>query len=166
MNKQRQKRLILVLILIFGVGTAVTLGLQALNKNLLYFFSPTQVVAGEAPITRTFRLGGLVKKGSIKREKDGLTVHFQVTDGAKVIAISYTGILPDLFKEGQGIVAAGKLQSPGHFIAEEVLAKHDENYMPPEVADALEKAHKEGKSVSQEESAQDTNITPTTDSVL
>lgn len=150
MNPKRKNRLILVLLIIVGVAGAVTLGLKALDKNLLYFFSPSQVKAGEAPINHSFRLGGLVSTGSVVREKDGLTVHFDLTDGAETITVTYTGILPDLFREGQGIVATGKLDgttkdNKPQFIAQEVLAKHDENYMPPEVQDALDKAHKEGK---------------------
>lgn len=150
MNPKRKNRLILVLLIIVGVGAAVTLGLKALDQNLLYFFSPTQVKAGEAPIDHSFRLGGLVSDNSVQREKDGLTIHFDVTDGAETIAVTYTGILPDLFREGQGIVATGKLtgemkNGKSQFVAEEVLAKHDENYMPPEVQEALDKAHKEGK---------------------
>jgi len=150
MNPKRKNRLILVLMILVGVGAAVTLGLKALDQNLLYFFSPTQVKAGEAPIDHSFRLGGLVTDNSVKREKDGLTIHFDITDGAETIAVTYTGILPDLFREGQGIVATGKLDGSmknglAHFVADEVLAKHDENYMPPEVKEALEKGHIEGK---------------------
>ncbi len=154
MNPKRKNRLILVFLILAGVGAAVTLGLKALDQNLLYFFSPTQVKAGEAPVGHSFRLGGLVTNGSVKREKDGMTIHFDITDNAETIAVTYVGILPDLFREGQGIVATGKLDGISidrptgkleHFIAEEVLAKHDENYMPPEVQDALDKAHVEGK---------------------
>ena len=150
MNPKRKNRLILVLLILAGVGAAVTLGLKALDQNLLYFFSPTQVKAGEAPIDHSFRLGGLVSDKSVQREKDGLTIHFDITDGAETIAVTYTGILPDLFREGQGIVATGKLNGKmkdgkSQFMADEVLAKHDENYMPPEVQEALDKAHKEGK---------------------
>ncbi|MCU7939635.1 MAG: cytochrome c maturation protein CcmE [gamma proteobacterium symbiont of Bathyaustriella thionipta] len=154
MNPKRKNRLILVFLILAGVGAAVTLGLKALDQNLLYFFSPTQVKAGEAPMDHSFRLGGLVTDGSVKREKDGMTIHFDITDNAETIAVTYTGILPDLFREGQGIVATGKLDGTSvdgpegklaHFVADEVLAKHDENYMPPEVQDALDKAHVEGK---------------------
>lgn len=150
MNPKRKNRLILVVLILAGVGAAVTLGLKALDQNLLYFFSPTQVKAGEAPVGHSFRLGGLVTGGSVQREKDGLTIHFDITDTAETIAVTYTGILPDLFREGQGIVATGKLDGTikddkEHFIADEVLAKHDENYMPPDVQDALDKAHVEGK---------------------
>jgi len=150
MTPKRKNRLILVALILAGVAAAVTLGLKALDQNLLYFFSPTQVKAGEAPIGHSFRLGGLVSDGSVQREKDGLTIHFDITDTAETITVTYTGILPDLFREGQGIVATGKLDGTTqdgkqHFVAEEVLAKHDENYMPPDVQDALDKAHVEGK---------------------
>ena len=160
MNPKRKNRLILVLLILAGVGAAVTLGLKALDQNLLYFFSPTQVKAGEAPIDHSFRLGGLVSNGSVQREKDGLTIHFDITDGAETIAVTYTGILPDLFREGQGIVATGKIDGSTkdgktHFIAEEVLAKHDENYMPPQVQEALDKAHEEGKKKLAENAAAD-----------
>lgn len=135
----RKQRMILVLLVLLGVATAAALGLSAFKDNLVFFFSPTQVLAAEAPVGRTFRLGGLVEQGSIKREDDGLTVHFAVTDTAKTVNVVYKGILPDLFREGQGVVAQGKLTDTGTFMASEVLAKHDENYMPPEVSDALKK---------------------------
>ena len=158
MTPKRKNRLILVALILAGVAAAVTLGLKALDQNLLYFFSPTQVKAGEAPIGHSFRLGGLVTDGSVKREKDGLTIHFDITDTAETIAVTYTGILPDLFREGQGIVATGKIDGTTkdgktHFIAEEVLAKHDENYMPPDVQDALDTAHVEGKKAMAEKAA-------------
>lgn len=136
----RKQRMILVLLVLSGVGVAVALGLNAFRENIVFFFSPTQVAADEAPSGRSFRLGGLVETGSIRRENDGLTVHFVVTDTAEDINVVYKGILPDLFREGQGVVAQGRLSETGTFIASEVLAKHDENYMPPEVADALKKA--------------------------
>ena len=150
MNKKRKNRLILVLLILAGVGATVTLALKALDQNLLYFFSPSQVKAGEAPIDHSFRLGGLVADGSVEREPDGLTMHFDITDGAETIAVTYVGLLPDLFREGQGVVTTGKINGltkdgKVHFTAEEVLAKHDENYMPPEVQEALDKAHNEGK---------------------
>jgi len=122
-----------------GLGGVAALVLNAFNDNMVFFFSPTQVFAKESPEGRNFRLGGLVEKGTIKREDDGLTVHFVVTDNHKNINVTYTGILPDLFKEGQGVVAQGRIGPDGVFLAEEVLAKHDENYMPPEVKDALDK---------------------------
>jgi len=135
----RRQRLMLVLLGLLGIGIAVGLSLNVFRDNIVFFFSPTQVLASEAPRDRTFRLGGLVEEGSIKREDDGLTVHFVVTDTAKNIPVTYKGILPDLFREGQGVVAQGRLGDGGTFMASEVLAKHDENYMPPEVADALKK---------------------------
>ena len=127
-----------------GLGGVAALVLNAFNDNMVFFFSPTQVFAKESPEGRNFRLGGLVEKGTIKREDDGLTVHFVVTDNHKNINVTYTGILPDLFKEGQGVVAQGRIGPDGVFLAEEVLAKHDENYMPPEAADALAKAKTAG----------------------
>ena len=123
-----------------ALGVAVTLVLRAFNSNLVFFFTPTQVAAHEAPRERAFRIGGLVEAGSVVRDKDALTVRFRVTDTAQTIPVTYTGILPDLFREGKGVVAQGKLESDGTFHATEVLAKHDENYMPPEAADALRKA--------------------------
>lgn len=125
------------------LAVALTLIFKAFNSNMVFFFSPSDVQAKQAPVDRTFRLGGLVEEGSLKREDDGLTVHFMVTDNANTIPVIYTGILPDLFREGQGVVAQGKLDAGGVFKASEVLAKHDETYMPPEVADALEKAKKQ-----------------------
>lgn len=140
--KAKQKRLMFVVIGMLVLVGAVYLVLNALNSNIALFYSPTQVAANEAPTGQTFRLGGVVEEGSLKREKDGLTVFFTVTDNAKSIPVTYKGILPDLFREGQGVVCQGKLGEDGLFTATEVLAKHDENYMPPEVADALEKAKK------------------------
>jgi cytochrome c-type biogenesis protein CcmE len=145
MNK-RSRRKMLVAMVIFGVSIATVLALTAFDENLLYFYSPTQIHAGEAPQNRSFRVGGLVVDGSVRREENSLAVQFDLTDNAEVIAVTYTGILPDLFREGQGIVAMGRLDSSGLFVADEVLAKHDENYMPPEVADALNAAHEAGKS--------------------
>jgi cytochrome c-type biogenesis protein CcmE len=123
-----------------ALGVAVGLVLNAFQSNLVFFYTPTQVAAKEAPQDRLFRLGGLVEEGSVAREKDGLTVHFKVTDTARTIPVVYTGILPDLFREGKGVVAQGRISADGTFQAREVLAKHDENYMPPEAAHALEKA--------------------------
>jgi len=123
--------------ILVGVGIATTFALQAFQKNLLYYYSPSQIKSGEAPATRTFRVGGLVEDGSLKREPGSLQVHFVLTDFAEETMVSYTGVLPDLFREGQGVIARGKLQPDGIFVAEEVLAKHDENYMPPEVKDSL-----------------------------
>ncbi len=137
--KSRHKRLAFIVAGLAGLGGAAALVLNAFNDNMVFFFSPTQVFAKESPEGRNFRLGGLVEKGSLKREDDGLTVHFVVTDTHKDITVTYKGILPDLFREGQGVVAQGRLNPDGVFYAEEVLAKHDENYMPPEVKDALDK---------------------------
>jgi len=121
------------------VGIAAALAFTAFEEGMLYFIDPSEVVAGKAPVNRSFRLGGMVKEGSVQRQKDGLTVRFDVTDYAESVTIQYTGILPDLFREGQGIIANGKLNDQGIFVASEVLAKHDEEYMPPEVAASLKK---------------------------
>jgi cytochrome c-type biogenesis protein CcmE len=131
--------MILVVLLVAGTSLAAYLGLKAFNENLLYFFSPTDVVNGKAPNGKSFRLGGLVANGSVKRE--GIKVAFNVTDNQNTFTVKYEGILPDLFREGQGIITTGSLKN-GTFIATEVLAKHDENYMPPEVADALKNPKK------------------------
>jgi len=149
MRAARKKRLYLVLLTLVGVGVAVALALNAFNQNLMYFYSPSEVMACEAPQAHPFRLGGLVTEGSVKRLTNGLTVRFDVTDLQKTVSIEYTGILPDLFREGQGIVAHGQLRDDGTFVADEVLAKHDENYMPPEVAASLKKAHNEGVASTQ-----------------
>ncbi|RMD70436.1 MAG: cytochrome c maturation protein CcmE [Gammaproteobacteria bacterium] len=138
MTPARKKRLWMVALILIGVGSAAALALNAFRENLLFFYSPTQVAQGEAPLGRMVRIGGLVKAGSVQRE--GMTVRFVVTDNAHEIPVVYTGILPDLFREGQGIIAHGRLEN-GVFMATEVLAKHDENYMPPEVAEALKTAH-------------------------
>ena len=136
MNK-RSKRKMLVVLVLFGVTIATVLGLTAFQENLLYFYSPADVKAGKAPQNRSFRVGGLVIAGSVDRSPDSLTVKFDLTDNTATVPVTYTGILPDLFREGQGIVAMGKMDDSGVFVADEVLAKHDEKYMPPEVADAL-----------------------------
>ena len=141
--KARHKRLGFLLMGLVGLGLASWLVLNALDSNLSYFFSPTEVAQDQAPKGRVFRVGGLVEPGSVERGKE-LTVRFRVTDNAHKVNVAYTGILPDLFKDGQGVIAQGRLGNDGVFIADEVLAKHDENYMPPEVAQALEKAHNEG----------------------
>ena len=133
----RRKRMLAVAAIVIGVGAATAVALQALQENLLYFYSPSQVTAGEAPSERAFRLGGLVTTGSVERTPGSLEVRFTVTDNAETIPVAYSGLLPDLFREGQGVVAHGKLSNDGVFMAHEVLAKHDENYMPPEVADTL-----------------------------
>ena len=144
MNK-RSRRKVLVLAIVFGVAVSTVLGLTAFEENLLYFYSPTQVKSGDAPQAHTFRVGGVVVDGSVKRAPDSLTVQFDVTDNEESMTVEYTGILPDLFREGQGIVAMGSFNSDGRFVADEVLAKHDENYMPPEVADALKAAEEAAK---------------------
>ena len=147
--KQRHKRLMFIVGGLAGLGIAATFVFNALNSNMQFFFSPTEVVAKKAPQNTTFRLGGLVEEGSLTREDDGLTVHFKVTDNVETIPVTYKGILPDLFREGQGIVTQGQFNPTGDFVATEVLAKHDEEYMPPEVADALEKAEKVNKAAAQ-----------------
>jgi cytochrome c-type biogenesis protein CcmE len=139
--KSRHKRIALILGGLAILGLVVTLVLNAFQSNLVFFFSPTQVAAGEAPKGKAFRIGGMVKAGSIKRAADGVTLRFVVTDTEQDIAVTYKGILPDLFKEGKGAVAQGKLGEDGVFVASEVLAKHDENYMPPEAAQAVGDAH-------------------------
>jgi len=138
--KRRHKRIAFILVGLAGLSIAAYLVANAFRNNLVFFFSPTQVAAKEAPINRTFRVGGLVQEGTLKRDPDGLTVRFIVTDTAQSIPVVYKGILPDLFKEGRGCVAQGKLSSDGVFTAEQVLAKHDENYMPPEAGQAIDKA--------------------------
>jgi cytochrome c-type biogenesis protein CcmE len=138
--KRRHKRIAFIVVGLVGLSVAAFLVASAFRNNLVFFFSPTQVVAKEAPINRTFRVGGLVEKGTIKRDTDGLTVRFTVTDTAASIPVVYKGILPDLFKEGRGCVAQGKIGADGVFHADQVLAKHDENYMPPEAGQAIDKA--------------------------
>ena len=141
MTPKRKKRMMLIGLMLAGVAIAAGFALQAFNENLMFFYTPSEVAAGEAPAGRMIRVGGLVTDGSVTRQSDGLTVQFDVTDNNKTITVQYTGILPDLFREGQGIVAHGQLQEDRLFVAAEVLAKHDENYMPPEVADALKATH-------------------------
>jgi cytochrome c-type biogenesis protein CcmE len=138
--KRRHKRIAFIFAGIAGLSIAAYLVASAFRNNLVFFFSPTQVAAKEAPLNRTFRIGGLVQDGTLKRENDGLTVRFTVTDTAASIPVVYKGILPDLFKEGRGCVAQGKIGADGVFQAEQVLAKHDENYMPPEAGQAIDKA--------------------------
>jgi len=137
--KPRHKRLAIAAGALLGVGAIAALVLNAFQSNMVFFYSPTQVSANEAPLGRTFRIGGLVEEGTVKR--DGLNVNFVVTDTAKTVSVRYQGILPDLFQEGKGVVAQGQLKD-GVFVAREVLAKHDENYMPPEAADAIQRAQK------------------------
>ena len=137
--KPRSKRLLVILGGVASLGVAAALVLNALDSNVAFFFTPTQVEAGQAPRERTFRVGGLVKQGSVQRDR--MTVRFVITDTARDMAVRYTGILPDLFKEGKGAVAQGRLGPHGEFVATEVLAKHDENYMPPEAQHAIDTAH-------------------------
>src|SRR5499426_3033728 len=141
--KPRHKRMAAIAFGVIALGIATALVLQAFQKNLVFFFSPTQVAAKEAPLGRTFRIGGIVEPGSVKR--DGVDVRFSVTDTAKTIPVVYRGSLPDLFREGKMVVAQGQLGADGTFQAREVLAKHDENYMPPEAKEAVEKAHRAAK---------------------
>ncbi|PXW91140.1 cytochrome c-type biogenesis protein CcmE [Nitrosomonas sp. Nm84] len=143
--KPRHKKLVIIASAVTALGVASILVLNAFQSNLVFFFSPSQVVAKEAPIGKSFRIGGLVAEGSVQRDDRSTTVRFAVTDTAQTIPVVYTGILPDLFKEGKGVVAQGKISANGIFEADEVLAKHDENYMPPEAAEALEQAAKAQK---------------------
>ncbi|HTT37676.1 MAG TPA: cytochrome c maturation protein CcmE [Burkholderiales bacterium] len=140
--KARHRRLALIAAGLAAVGGAAALILNAFQSNLVFFFTPTQIAAHEAPEGRSFRVGGLVQPGSLQRQPDGVTARFVVTDTARSIPVEYRGILPDLFKEGRGVVAQGSLGADGVFHATQVLAKHDENYMPPEAADAVARAHK------------------------
>mgnify|MGYP001037782713 CR=1 FL=1 len=142
MNPKRKKRLLIVISIVVSVSVAVGLTMYALSQNINLFYSPTQIANGEAPQNTRIRAGGMVVEGSVKRDSDTLRVQFEVTDYEHKVPVVYSGILPDLFREGQGIVAQGDLDSTGTLQAVEVLAKHDENYMPPEVAEALEKAGK------------------------
>lgn len=139
MTPTRRKRLFLVLGIVAGVAIAATLALQAFRDNVMYFYDPSKVAAGEVAQGQRFRLGGMVQKGSVQRDSGSLTVRFLVTDMHSTVPVSYTGVLPDLFKEGAGVVTHGRLDDRGTFVADEVLAKHDENYMPPEVTKALQK---------------------------
>ena len=139
MKPVRKQRLYLIVLMVAGIAIAVGFGLKAFNENLMFFFSPSEVIAGDAPPNHAFRLGGMVVDGSVKHPGDDLLVRFDLTDFEKTVTVEYVGILPDLFREGQGIVSRGRLNQDGVFVAEEVLAKHDENYMPPEVAASLKK---------------------------
>ena len=145
--KPRHKRMALIAGGLAAVGIAAALVLNAFQSNLVFFFSPSQVLANEAPVGKAFRIGGMVETGSLQRQGDGLTVHFNVTDTARTVPVVYMGILPDLFKEGKGVVAQGQLTPDGTFHATQILAKHDENYMPPDAAHAVEQAKKAQKSV-------------------
>jgi cytochrome c-type biogenesis protein CcmE len=135
MKPARKKRLTLIVLMVAGIAVGLFFALQSLDENIMFFFTPTEVAEGKAPQGRLFRMGGMVVNGSVSRPGEGLTVHFDLTDNESNVTVMYTGILPDLFREGQGIIANGKLGESGEFVAEEVLAKHDETYMPPELAD-------------------------------
>jgi len=135
MTPARKKRLALILLMVAGVATGVGFALKSLDQNIMFFFTPSEVLSGKAPTNKLFRMGGMVVEGTVHRPGDGLTVEFDLTDNENMVTVKFTGILPDLFREGQGIIANGKLNTSGDFVAEEVLAKHDENYMPPELAD-------------------------------
>jgi cytochrome c-type biogenesis protein CcmE len=145
--KSRHKRIAAIAIGVVALGVVTALVLSAFQENLVFFFTPTEVVANKAPQGRTFRIGGMVEKGSIRRQADGVTVQFTVTDTAKTIPVVFQGALPDLFREGKGVVAQGRLDADGVFRASEVLAKHDENYMPPEAKLAVEKAHEASRTL-------------------
>jgi cytochrome c-type biogenesis protein CcmE len=145
MHPKRKKKLILVLLMLTGVGLIVGLVLYALSQNINLFFPPSDIAQGKAPYEKRIRAGGMVREGSVVRSPDSLLVTFVLTDYAHDVTVSYEGILPDLFREGQGIVAQGKLQPNGVFVADEVLAKHDENYMPPEVTEAINQANDMGE---------------------
>lgn len=140
--KPRHKKLLAISVVVAVLGIVVMLILNAFRSNLVFFFSPTEVVQGKAPKDRAFRIGGLVEMDSVQRSADGMTLRFKVTDTAQSIAVTYQGVLPDLFKEGKGAVAEGRMGADGLFVASTVLAKHDENYMPPEAASAIEQAQK------------------------
>ncbi len=143
--RPRRQRMLAVGLVVAGVGVAVFFALQAFQENLLYYYSPTQIAAGEAPGDRAIRVGGLVVSGSLAREEGSLNVRFVVTDMENSVPIYHSGILPDLFREGQGIIARGQFNESGEFVADEVLAKHEENYMPPEVADSLKSVHSQSE---------------------
>ena len=136
----RRKRLFAILGILAGVGLATAVALKAFDNNLQYFYDPSEVAAGKAPANKAIRVGGMVTKGSVARQPGSLELQFVITDFAKNLTVKYNGVLPDLFREGQGIIARGKMADGDHFVAEEVLAKHDEKYMPPEVAKSLKKA--------------------------
>ena len=148
MNSTQKKRLWLIAGGLIICGAAAALVFNAFEENLVFFFSPSQVAAHEAPEGRAFRIGGFVQEGSVQRQKDGVTVRFEVTDTAHTVPVTYKGSLPDLFKEGKGVVAQGKLQN-GVFVADQVLAKHDENYMPPEAEKAVQDAHKKARAMKE-----------------
>jgi cytochrome c-type biogenesis protein CcmE len=145
--KPRHKRIAAIALGVVALGVVTALVLTAFQENLVFFFTPSEVAANKAPQGRTFRIGGMVEKGSVRRQADGVTVQFTVTDTAQTLAVVYQGSLPDLFREGKGVVAQGQLGADGVFRANEVLAKHDENYMPPEAKFAVEKAHEASKTL-------------------
>ena len=145
--KPRHKRMAAIALGVVALAVVAALVLKAFNQNLVFFFTPSEVMAKKAPLDRTFRIGGMVEKGSLRRQADGVTVQFMVTDTAKSMPVTYRGQLPDLFKEGKGVVAQGRLGPDGVFRASEVLAKHDENYMPPEAKAAVDKAHEAAKTL-------------------
>jgi len=147
--KPRQKRIAMIAGGLAAIAVAAGLVLTAFQQNLVFFFTPSQVAAHEAPQGKTFRIGGMVEKGSVARQPDGLTVRFTVTDTAKSIPVTYRGALPDLFREGKGVVAQGRIGADGVFQASEVLAKHDENYMPPEAAEAVKRAQETSRKAAQ-----------------
>ena len=147
---RRQRRLGILLAALVCAGAATALTLNAFRSNLVFFFSPSQIAAKEAPVAQVFRLGGLVERGSIQRERDGMTIRFIVTDTARGVPVVYHGLLPDLFREGKGVVPRGRLGEDGVFVANEVLAKHDENYMPPEAADAVRRAAQVNEQMAKE----------------
>lgn len=147
--KARHKRFLLIGIALALLGGATALVLKSFNENLVFFHTPSEVAEGKVPQGRNFRVGGMVEAGSIQRQADGLTVHFVITDTAKTLPVVYKGALPDLFKETKGAVAQGKLGPDGVFVASEVLAKHDENYMPPEAKAAVDKAHEAARTMKQ-----------------
>lgn len=146
--KARHKKLTFIVFAVIGLSVATLLVLNAFSNNIVFFYSPTQIFSGEAPVGTTFRLGGLVKQDSVQRSDNSLDIRFIITDLSKDIPVSYQGVLPDLFREGQGVVVQGKLSTDKQFMAEQVLAKHDENYMPPEAAAALKQATKNGYTYS------------------
>ena len=148
MTPARKKRLALIALMLAGIAVGLTFALKALDENIMFFFTPTEVANGKAPKNRLFRMGGMVVTGSVSRPGDGLTAQFDLTDNEQQVTVHYTGILPDLFREGQGIIANGEVGDDGIFVAQEVLAKHDENYMPPEVAEAMKKTHESAVSTN------------------
>ncbi len=139
MTPARKKRLALIVLMVSGIAIGVGFALKSLDENIMFFLTPSEVARGKAPLDRLFRIGGMVVNGSVSRPGNGLTVQFDLTDNTSNLTVRYTGILPDLFREGQGIIANGQLGEDGAFVAQQVLAKHDENYMPPEIAEAMTK---------------------------